>query len=495
MIFVDQLRCAEQAQVQKQSGTYADQAQAIVRRFVEDDTAKAGPTNRADDRSVLERLRKELDSARLKVDEAALRLKDEKDALEVRNLGILHLSRTLRLVSAYITKEERQIFHRERRLWKSQMGILHDDDPPAGPSSGLGAYFDAPAEPLELPPQASPQRSARKTKKFKSPKKPSTKAGSASVHCRSPAKPGFAVGKVKKGRGSLSRKPHGVSLGASTAKPKIIPPMETEVIPSTLAAPRAGSSLIVPTAFVLPPPSPMTSIPPQPELLSSFKPLQAPAFTSTEGASSSSGVASSSQVSMPASPIPLHFPKAKPFAPHMIHAYSPARPSPLSRILMLSNSPGEAAAQGRSEVELENEEPERSDDNAAQMPTIPSYGTVMSLEEELGLEVETEDSPSDESPLREKNIRMVNKGKGKKDSSARGTSGERDKGKGQSNSAKNVRAALETEKENNLKKTRAGIPLKAPLAASARPTGVSKGGARRVPIGSADAAPIGRGWK
>lgn len=159
---------------------------------------------------------------------------------------------------------------------------------------------------------------------------------------------------------------------------------------------------------------------------------------------------------------------------------------------MLNNSPGEAAAQGRSEVGLEHEKPERSNDNDAQIPTIPSYETVMSLEEELGLEVETEDSPSDESPLREKNIRMVNKGKGKKDGSARGTSGER----GRSNSAKNVRAALETEKENNLKKTRAGIPLKAPLVApSARPTGVSKGGARRVPIGSADAAPIGRGWK
>lgn len=46
--------------------------------------------NRADDRSVLERLRKELDSARLKVDEAALRLKDEKDALEVSNHGTLY---------------------------------------------------------------------------------------------------------------------------------------------------------------------------------------------------------------------------------------------------------------------------------------------------------------------------------------------------------------------------------------------------------------------
>lgn len=77
-----------------------------------------------------------------------------------------------------------------------------------------------------------------------------------------------------------------------------------------------------------------------------------------------------------------------------------------------------------------------------------------------------------------------------------GAAGDRDKAKGRSNSARNVRAALETEKENNLKKARVGMPVAATLAApSARPTGVSKGGARRVPIGSADAAPIGRGWK
>ena len=55
----------------------------MVRRFVEDDASKAGLPNRANERSVLEKLRKELDSARMKVDEAALRLKDEKDGLEV----------------------------------------------------------------------------------------------------------------------------------------------------------------------------------------------------------------------------------------------------------------------------------------------------------------------------------------------------------------------------------------------------------------------------
>ena len=33
------------------------------------------------------------------------------------------------------------------------------------------------------------------------------------------------------------------------------------------------------------------------------------------------------------------FPMAKPLAPHMTHAYSPVKPSPLSRILMLADSP------------------------------------------------------------------------------------------------------------------------------------------------------------
>ena len=180
-------------------------------------------------------------------------------------------------------QEEKQAFYRERRLWKSQMGILHDESAQPGPSNlGVDGYFDVPVEPIDIPLPPSPQRTTRKNKKSKSPKKPAVKAGGPSVHIRSPAKPVFAVGKVKKGRGSMSRKPHGVSLGASASKPRIIPPMETEVNPSTLTASRAAASLIVPNAFVLPPPSPLTSIPPQPGLLSSFKALPQPSFTSTE---------------------------------------------------------------------------------------------------------------------------------------------------------------------------------------------------------------------
>ena len=140
-------------------------------------------------------------------------------------------------------QEEKRAFYRERRLWKSQMGILHDEGALPGPSNlGVDGYFDVPVEPIDIPLLPSPQRTARKNKKSKSPKMPAVKAGGPSVHIRSPAKPVFAVGKVKRGRGSMSRKPHGVSLGASASKPRIIPPMETEINPSTLTSSRAAAS-------------------------------------------------------------------------------------------------------------------------------------------------------------------------------------------------------------------------------------------------------------
>ena len=70
---------AEQAQTQRQTSAYADEAQAIIRRFVNEEDEKG--TVR--ERQLLEKIRRELDNARRKVDEAALTLKDEKNAFEV----------------------------------------------------------------------------------------------------------------------------------------------------------------------------------------------------------------------------------------------------------------------------------------------------------------------------------------------------------------------------------------------------------------------------
>ncbi|KAF8824195.1 hypothetical protein HHX47_DHR8000461 [Lentinula edodes] len=103
------------------------------------------------------------------------------------------------------------------------------------------------------------------------------------------------VGSTRR-RSSSSSFSFSPSQGSKDAEPAF----ETEVIPRLPPPLSIGASIpplmstssstesLLPTAFVLPPPSPF----------------------------------------------------AKPLAMHMIHAYSPVRPSPLSRILMLGNSPG-----------------------------------------------------------------------------------------------------------------------------------------------------------
>ncbi|KAI5123471.1 hypothetical protein M0805_008841 [Coniferiporia weirii] len=497
---VDLRKQLEQIQTQNQTSNYADEAQAIIRRFVNDADDKA----HIHERQILEKIRKELDHARKKVDEAALTLRDEKGMLE----------------------DERQAFLREQRLWRSQMCIPQDEEGPK-PITGLGAYFDAPAEPLEIP--LSPPRPSRKGKKLKSPKKPVASPRKPLVKStaapRSPAKSVFAVGKMSKkasrSGGGTPRKLNGTMLGASTLRPKVIPPMETEVITSApmLSTTASSQSLIVPNSFVLPPPSPLTSIPPQPDLLSSLKPMAAPSFDEALAAAEESLTATQDQQESeqsPGTPPPTRrpFPVAKPFAQHMIHAYSPARPSPLSRILLLANSPAQSVS--ASEDESDTSPPQFETEGGAGDEMGGSSGTngssgsgegvgrmrAMTLEEELGIEELT--SASDESPLREKNIRQAGKSRYGKSNAARSGNSVRERGKARMGSTKTVGskpAKPETDKENGSSKP--GKPPPQPPALVVKPAVPSlkllgpsgKGGARRVPIGSADAAPIGPGWK
>lgn len=76
---------------------------------------------------------------------------------------------------------------------------------------------------------------------------------------------------------------------------------------------------------------------------------------------------------------------AKPFATRMIHAYSPVKPSPLSRILMLANSPDSPEA-GPALASLPESAAE--DDSIEQSAPAP----IRSLAEELGVS-EDDDSP------------------------------------------------------------------------------------------------------
>ncbi|OCB87664.1 hypothetical protein A7U60_g5190 [Sanghuangporus baumii] len=459
---VDLRRQLEQAQTQKEAGAYADQAQAIIRRFLNDDDEKAT----VQERQLLEKIRKELDHARKKVDEAALTLKDEKAALE----------------------EERQAFYREQRLWCSQMAIPHGDERPSKPT-GLEAYFDAPAEPLELP--TSPSRSLRPGKKNASPRKGIASHRPTAIP-RSPARPSFAVGKVsKKLRNGTPKKPSGPLLGASTRQSRVIPPMETEVVPTVPSLPATASaqSLIVPDSFVLPPPSPLASIPPSQSKLLSKKPLPAPSFDVPDDFTDEQPN-DTRDTHNPVSKRP--FPVAKPLAEHMIHAYSPARPSPLSRIMMLANSPAQSFAPAKDRLLFGSV----ATGDEHQPSAGPSSGTVpMMLEEELGIGDESD--ALDDSPLRHKNLRHANKRMG----ATRPNPGFRGNAKGKTSLFKSSTkgTSLDTDKENGFstmnRARRPPIPAMTKQSTTVRPLLAGKGGARRVPIGSVDAAPIGPGWK
>jgi hypothetical protein len=90
-------------------------------------------------------------------------------------------------------------------------------------------------------------------------------------------------------------------------------------------------------------------------------------------------------------PMRRPFPVAKPLVSHMIHAYSPVKPSPLSRILMLSNSPNTPLEEMTTIPEgglgsLEEMGRYDDDDDEGMMITETPEPLQMSLAAELGVE-------------------------------------------------------------------------------------------------------------
>ncbi|KAJ8092951.1 hypothetical protein PM082_011271 [Marasmius tenuissimus] len=152
--------------------------------------------------------------------------------------------------------------------------------------------------------------------------------------------------KVKPARKSPLQSSFGRGLGASRSNKRASLSASYAVL--TSPTPPA----LLSTTFALPPPSPKASFPaPQPALLLST-PFEIPPPDETEDAMdvceepvnpSVTSTQAPPNLKVPETPAEhrrnLPFPMAKPYAPRMIHAYSPARPSPLSRILMLGNSP------------------------------------------------------------------------------------------------------------------------------------------------------------
>ncbi|KIJ34811.1 hypothetical protein M422DRAFT_262997 [Sphaerobolus stellatus SS14] len=182
------------------------------------------------------------------------------------------------------------------------------------------------------------------------------------------------------------------------------PPAEPKSKPTTLP-------LILPTAFTLPPPSPQSSL--------SLKPL--PLQSDSDSSDSSSPPSPSKPSSSSFDKIPLaphtrifsspRTPNAA-FLPPALkkHAYSPARPSPLSRILMIAdspNSPSIPAVTVPSIPEEEEDEEDESDDlefvAAHVHPAAQGRGILQPLDEP---------SPLREKPIANENRKVVEK-KGK----------------------------------------------------------------------------------
>ncbi|KAG6814465.1 hypothetical protein H0H87_008560, partial [Tephrocybe sp. NHM501043] len=158
------------------------------------------------------------------------------------------------------------------------------------------------------------------------------------------------------------------------------------------------------------PPQPSTCASPQAvAVLRSPKksPRKAPAKSTTSLSPTPSPLDSPPENTVPAIPSTppaarLPFPVAKPFAQRMIHAYSPAKPSPLSRILMLGNSPNSPGSSGGgsgdvSSLHIPVTEEDKHVPGFEDFPIFPPV--QMSLAAELGLP----ESPSDR-PLQDKKL-------------------------------------------------------------------------------------------
>ncbi|CAA7265145.1 unnamed protein product [Cyclocybe aegerita] len=506
----------ELARSQKQSMAHMVETQAMFDKFAEDHRIATGEIGemsvellsaplRDQERDRLDILRRELDAERQKFTEAAVRFGKEKASFEAERLRFLD----------------------ERRSWEVEK-MLSDLPPTPMPIS--------PRKPSTNAFRISPKKSPRKSP-HQSPRK-------------SPAK------RVNVGKAGSGRRAHRVSRRSSAGSPlKVVLSYETELIPPPLPAPAfplmkslgLGPSSLLPTSFVLPPPSPRASLPTKPALPLPM-PGSPPKTTSTDTPETSPPSIPAQPTITPSTPPAARrsFPVAKPFAARMIHAYSPAKPSPLSRILMLADSPvtppngflsNTSLSPSSGPLEAVAEEPE----DGGLGPIPPQLQRQMSLAEELGVPESPPDTPLQEKKVEanvaaplprgrvffpeaqvKKPLTTVEKGKAKAEPTARArTSAVGEKENNQSlkpakapsgRSGKvspvpplsNATGAAKKVSPAGANKPAPKSVLKAPPASSTAGGSRAKvppkpsmngGGPRRVLINSADAPPIGKGWK
>jgi len=531
-----------------------NETQAMFDKFAEDHRIVTGEIGemsvelmtaplKDEEKERLDILRKELDLERQKFTDAAIKFGKEKAALEVR----INIHRINIIAHSFLQAERIKLLD-EKRSWQVEMMLA---DLPPTPAPAVSPKKPPPA--FALSPKKSPHKSPHKSPR------------------RSPAK-SITVGKVGSGR-----KAHRISRNSLASPVKTVISYETEYIPpipppsfSSMKSLVPPSSLL-PNSFVLPPPSPRASLPTKPALPPSA-PDSPPSNSSTtpplEITPPSATSGSSSLDHNPSTPPAIRrpFPVAKPFAQRMIHAYSPAKPSPLSRILMLGNSPLTPSLNMANPdnsllctpggLETVTEEPGESGLGEYGYGSHFSGGQQepqMSLAAELGVE-----SPP-ETPLQEKGVvpnvvapepvlvapvNLFNRGRvfhhpdsvaGKKTNTISATEKGKVKAVGVVPAPRAPRTSAVSEKENSNSKEKkkplglatgntgtsrkvssttkatssskmAGKSATAPapsVVGSAKARGPIKpsappvpgGGPRRVLINSADAPPIGKGWK
>ncbi|KAF5361805.1 hypothetical protein D9756_002214 [Leucocoprinus leucothites] len=332
------------------------------------------------ERERLDKFRQELDNEREKFTRAAVKLGKERVALETDKVKLLE----------------------EKRSWGVQQMLadlpptpdLHDQAHPPNPSHAVGAI-----------PAAQPRRSSRKPKPIhqspskKSPRKVhghkrQSSAGSSSAATRKATRV-FRRPSITPSKPTTLPAYETEVIVATTSEPPISEPQaeerqqaprEQQLQPTSTAATAAAplppltaplfaftsTTSILPSSFVLPPPSPHASLPrkpllpppslassssqqqflsiPQPDFLMTHLPPPTPngestPFPQAKTQAHDQGVGEmDANANLTVTPVKRPFPVAKPFAQRMVHAYSPAKPSPLSRILLLNNSPDTSAS-------------------------------------------------------------------------------------------------------------------------------------------------------
>ncbi|KAJ3555581.1 hypothetical protein NM688_g2497 [Phlebia brevispora] len=508
---------------QRQTETYAAQVQELFDKLAaEERSAKArepsvdlmtGPAL-DEERERLNKRSEELEEDRRKFTEAALKLGKEKATERIKLLE-------------------------EKRAWQVDVMLSHlpptPDPPPEADTES--AVLPEPVIVVEPPRHSSPRKSAARP-----------------VHSPRKAVP-VGGGKRRAVRRSMGGAASSGPLSPK-GKSRVIPAFETEVIPpspsftgppafkTTLSTVPGPSQLQLPPAFVLPPPSPAAQLPPRETLLSAtlipsstsddaYIPnppaatiskscpdtgLSAGTVSTSEktltnapaGSQEAAPAPASQELALPTTPGRRPFPLAKPLAQRMIHAYSPAKPSPLSRILMLANSPGSPPGPALKMPPLSEDEssPDVSPtpvDGAGgrNVPSTRAQLPGISLAAELGLPVEDED----ENPLLDKKPKsktyILDKARMKPSSSrSRAAVPEKENTKrskaGVTSGKSLVGSRVITRDPTKASKLSAKTAI-APTAPSGplpvRKAGPSRGGPRRVPIDSAEAAPVPRAWK